>query len=108
LSIISGGTINLDSEILDLGFETQVRKGIGISAGMAVHPFVKLGGTLAAPSIELDPTGTVVSGSIAVATLGLSLVAKSLWGRFFSDQKFCAKTKKSMEEMKKVAQKKSS
>jgi plastocyanin domain-containing protein len=49
-------------------------------------PFIKDGGTLSSPSIEMDPTGTAITGSIAVAIVGLSLIGKSLWERFFSSR----------------------
>jgi hypothetical protein len=105
LTIISGGTINLDSEKLDLGFKTKLRKGIGISASMVVNPFIKLGGTLNSPSIELDPTGTAVSGSIAVATVGLSLIARSMWDRFFSSGDPCGQSIKQIEKLEAEEQK---
>ena len=99
VTIISGGKVDLGSEKLDMGFNTKVRKGIGISTGMVVNPFIKLGGTLSSPTIELDPTGTAVSGSIAVATAGLSLIGKSLWDRFFSTSDPCGKTLEQIEKL---------
>jgi uncharacterized protein involved in outer membrane biogenesis len=105
ITIISGGTIDLTSEKLNMGFKTKLRKGIGISASMVVNPFIKLGGTLSSPHIELDPTGTAVSGSIAVATVGLSLVARSLWDRFFSSRDPCGQAIKQIEKLEAQEQK---
>jgi hypothetical protein len=38
----------------------------------------------------------VVSGSVAVATVGLSLVGKSLWDRFFTSKDPCGKALKQL------------
>ena len=89
ITIVSGGEINLATENIDLAFQTKVRKGIGISAGMVVHPFIKVAGSLASPTIELDPAKVAVSGTVAVATFGLSLVGKSLFDRFLSSKDPC-------------------
>jgi uncharacterized protein involved in outer membrane biogenesis len=89
--IVSGGTVDLDSEKIGLDFHTQVRKGIGLSAGMVFNPFIRLGGKLASPMIELDPEGVVVKGTVAVATMGLSVVGRSLYDRFLASKDPCGK-----------------
>jgi hypothetical protein len=76
------GTIDLHTEKIDLVFNTHSRRGLGISASKAITPFFKLGGTLTYPEIVLDPTGIAVSGGVAVATLGMSILAESLWDRW--------------------------
>jgi hypothetical protein len=96
LTIFSSGEIDLASEKMSLDFQTKLRKGIGISAGMVVNPFIRLGGSLSSPSIELDPAAVVVSGSVAVATVGLSLVGKSLWDRFLTSKDPCGKALKQL------------
>jgi hypothetical protein len=96
ITILSSGTIDLNTENIDLSFNTRVRKGIGISAGVVINPLIKLGGKLASPSIELDPAGAVISGGTAVATVGLSLLYKSLADRYFSEKHPC---KKAIEEI---------
>jgi hypothetical protein len=70
---------------------TKPRKGIGISASMITNPYIKLGGTLADPSIELKPIEAVTSTGVAVATLGLSLVAKGMFDRITAERKVCTK-----------------
>ena len=89
--IVSGGTINLNTEDIGLDFHTQVRKGIGLSAGMVFNPFIRLGGKLATPLIVLDPEGVVVKGTVAVATMGLSVVGRSLYDRFLASKDPCGK-----------------
>jgi len=94
LTTISQGTVNLDTEKIDLAFNSKPRKGLGLSAGTIINPFIKLGGTLAAPAVQLDPAGTITSGGLAVATLGISLLAKSMADRFLSSNDPCGDARK--------------
>jgi hypothetical protein len=82
MDIASGGSIYLENEKLDLGFSTRSRKGIGISAGKAITPYFKIGGTVANPRLVMDAKGVAISGSAAVATAGLSILAEGLWDRW--------------------------
>ena len=99
ITILSGGQIDLETEKLDLEFQTKVRKGIGISTSMVINPFIKLGGTLSESTIELDPAGVAFSGSVAVATVGLSLVGKSLFDRFISNKDPCGEALKKLNQL---------
>ncbi len=45
-------------------------------------PYFKIGGTLANPRLAVDRKGVAVSGSAAIATAGLSIVAEGLWDRW--------------------------
>lgn len=98
LTIVSQGRIDLDTERLDITYNTMQRKGLGISASDLVNPFVKVGGTLLSPSLELDPTGTVVKGGIAAATAGLSILATSLAERYLGSKDPCGKALREIEE----------
>ncbi|MEH6571458.1 MAG: hypothetical protein V7709_20410, partial [Halioglobus sp.] len=82
MDLISSGEINLHNEKLSLGFNTRSRKGLGFSASKAVTPYFKIGGTLANPRLALDVKGAAVSGSVAVATAGFSILAEGLWDRW--------------------------
>lgn len=104
ITILSKGEINLETERIDLEFKTKVRKGIGISAGTVVNPFIKLGGTLSSPSIELDPAGVAFSGSVAVATAGLSLIGKSLFDRYLSNKDPCGDALSKLNNRDKMGQ----
>ncbi len=106
MNIVSEGTIDLRSEKLDLNFKTAPRKKISISAGEFINPYLKVGGTMARPQLMLDPTGTLVSGGAAVATLGLSLVAKAVWDRVFSASDVCAQVAIEAEENRQKAKNK--
>ena len=99
LTILSQGTIDLATERVDMEFRTKARKGVGISAGTLVNPFIKVGGQLGNPAVELDPKGAVISGGAAVATVGLSLVFKSFTDRFFSSRDPCGDARKKLDEL---------
>jgi len=90
LNVASIGTIDLNTEQLKLGIETDPRKGIGLSASDLFTPFVRIGGTMAEPKPEVDPKGSLIQGSAAVYTAGLSIVAKSLYQRWIKADKSCA------------------
>jgi len=99
LTILSQGTIDLDTEKIDLSFNTKPRKGLGFSAGVLINPLIKVGGTLAAPAIELDPSSTVKSTGLAVATVGISLLAKSMSDRFLSSTDPCGDARQEIAKM---------
>ncbi|MEH6591384.1 MAG: hypothetical protein V7746_14080 [Halioglobus sp.] len=82
MDIASGGSLNLNNEKLNLDFNTKSRKGIGISASKAITPYFKIAGTLAYPSLALNVEGAAVSGGVAVATGGLSILAEGMWDRW--------------------------
>lgn len=98
LTIVIEGTIDLNTEKLDISFNSKQRKGLGVSATDLVNPFIKVGGTLAAPSLILDPASTVVKGGIAVATMGVSILANSLAERFLSSKDPCGDAIRKIEK----------
>lgn len=87
VDIVSQGQLDLNSEALDITFNTRSRKGIGISAGKAITPYLKLAGNLAHPWITLDPEAVAISGTVAVATGGVSILAESLYDRWIRTAK---------------------
>ena len=91
LNIGATGTINLKSERIELNVHADPRTGIGISASSLINPFVALRGTLSDPQFSLDPTGTLIQGGAALATGGLSIVAGSLYKRWFGARDPCKK-----------------
>jgi len=100
--IIAEGKVDLVTEKIDFTFETTPRKGIGVSVNDYINPFAKLEGTLRSPKIALDPKGTVVEGGAAVATLGLSILVKSLWKRWFGTGEICEKVADKAVEIRKM------
>jgi hypothetical protein len=98
VTVLASGGIDLASERIDLRFDSRQREGLGVSATDLVNPFIKVGGTLAKPSLELDPARSVVGGGLAVATAGLSILAKSLAERFLSTKDPCGKALEAIRE----------
>jgi len=97
LAIISKAELDFSSEKIFATFNTVPQRGLGISASSAFNPFVGVGGSLAEPQVTLDPEGTIIQGSLAVATGGISLIGKSVLDRFTVSKKSCDK------ELKKFA-----
>jgi uncharacterized protein involved in outer membrane biogenesis len=87
VKIVGGGDIDLNTEALNIEFNTKPRKGVGVSADMFVTPFVKLKGTLASPSVGLDKKGAL----LAVGTGGLSVLAQAAADRIAGEKDNCAK-----------------
>jgi hypothetical protein len=96
MTMLGKGQIDFGTEKLNFDWVTKPRKGIGLSPSMITNPYIKLGGTLADPAIELKGAQAVASTGVAVATLGLSLVAKGMLDRATSEKKVC---KKALEEI---------
>ena len=94
VTIFSQGTIDLKTEKIDISFKTKPREGIGISAGALINSMIKVGGRLTSPAIEIDPAGTITSGGLAVVTLGISVLAKSVSDRFLSSPDPCGDARK--------------
>jgi uncharacterized protein involved in outer membrane biogenesis len=79
--IVAEASIDLETEKLDMTFRTTPRRGVIISAGEILNPFVKVVGTLAAPRLAIDEEGMLITGGAAVATAGLSILARAAWDR---------------------------
>ena len=89
LRIVSDASIDLKTEKLEMSFRTTPRRGITISAGELLNPFVMVVGTLAAPRLAVDAKGTLITGGAAVATGGLSLLARATWDRLVRSRTPC-------------------
>jgi uncharacterized protein involved in outer membrane biogenesis len=96
MTMLGKGKIDLNTEKIDLQWVTKPRKGIGLSASMITNPYIKLGGDLSNPSVQLKGAEAVASTGVAVATLGLSLVAKGMLDRITAEKKVC---KRALEEI---------
>ena len=97
MTLLGHGKIDFKTEKLNLEWITKPRKGFGISASMLTNPYIKLGGTLADPSIELKPLEAVTSTGVAVATMGISLLAKGMFDRITAEKKVCEQALKEIE-----------
>ena len=89
LNIIGTARIDFATEQLNARFNSQARRGIGIGLSDLVSPLTEVGGTLASPRLQLNTTGTLVEGGAAVATVGVSFLAKKARDRLFSNRQPC-------------------
>jgi len=86
-----GGLVDLKTEELDLCAKLAARKGIRLGAG-TLSSLARVQGTLAKPELGTDLKGVVKAGAkvgIAVVTVGLSLVAESVYGHISEDDHPC-------------------
>ena len=81
IRLVTKSTIDLKTEKIRVGIRTTPRKILSISAGELINPYVQVIGTLAEPQLAVDEAGVIITGGAAVATGGLSLLAKGLWDR---------------------------
>ncbi|MDX1507207.1 MAG: AsmA-like C-terminal region-containing protein, partial [Woeseiaceae bacterium] len=84
--------INLRTEKIDINVRTTPRQALGISAGELLNPYIKVVGTLAKPRLAVDEEGVLLSGGAAVATGGLSVLARAAWDRVSQSGDECQKT----------------
>ncbi|MEO0436149.1 MAG: AsmA family protein [Pseudomonadota bacterium] len=90
LDLSARGTIDLKQERLAVRFDNQARRGLGISAASLVNPYVQITGTMSKPSLALNLTNTALMGGAAIASGGLTVLAKPLYGRFIRNKDPCA------------------
>jgi hypothetical protein len=98
--ILARGTVDLATEQIDLTFQTTPRRGVGISVSDLVSPFTSVGGTLSQPKLTLNKKGAAFEGGAAVATGGLSIVARSLWQRWVSSRNVCTKVAEQAQKIR--------
>jgi len=89
LRVTANAIVDLNSERIDVDFQMTPQKGLGLSISNLVNPYVKLTGTLGKPSLVLDAESVLIEGGVAVATAGLSILAKGVKDRFFSGKDPC-------------------
>ena len=94
MTVVASGSIRLQSEKLDITFRAKPRAGIGVSLGTVVNSFLAVSGTLADPAIIIDPARSATATGAAVATGGLSLLARGLWDRMSAEASICDESRK--------------
>jgi uncharacterized protein involved in outer membrane biogenesis len=91
MNVTGSGTVDFKTEKLDIAIRTEPREGVGLSAS-SLAGLVRVGGTLADPTPEVDAVGASKVGAsavAAVATGGLSLLAQGLYSRASADEAPC-------------------
>jgi len=100
IRVVAEGEVNLKSEKLQATVRTTPRGKLAVSAAELVTPYVKIEGTLASPRLAVDEAGVLISGGAAVATGGLSLIARGLWDRLSRSRDACGQaTKQALEAL---------
>jgi uncharacterized protein involved in outer membrane biogenesis len=89
LLLVVTGNIDFETEKLNINFRAKPREGIGVSLGTLANSFLGVRGTLRSPAVTLDPAGSVTATGAAVATGGLSLLARGLWDRLSAQKSIC-------------------
>jgi hypothetical protein len=89
IDLSAEGQVNLRNEKLGIRFTNRARKGLGISAASLINPYVEITGTLGKPALGLDVTSSAISGGAAVASGGITLLAKPLYDRFLQTGNPC-------------------
>lgn len=90
LTIIASGNVDFETEQLDLSMKVMPREGFGVSLGSIANSLMKLGGTLQEPKVQIDAASSVKTTGVAVATGGLSLIARGLLNRVSPESDLCA------------------
>jgi uncharacterized protein involved in outer membrane biogenesis len=91
MTTVAQGELNLANERLEVGFRAKPREGIGISLGTVANQLLEVRGTLKEPRIRMDAGRTATTTGAAVATGGLSLLARGLWDRLSAESDVCKK-----------------
>lgn len=100
VKMLADATANLESEKIKVQFKTVPQKGLGLSMSSIVNPYVEVTGTLAQPRLTLNPENTVVGGSLAVITGGISILVRNVLDRLSTSGNVCAdRLRKANEEM---------
>ena len=79
--VVGGGQIDLSTEKIDIGIQPTPRQG-KINLGILTKPF-RLGGTLASPAMQIDPTATAmmvgrIAGGMLFGPIGIAVAFTSI------------------------------
>lgn len=100
VKMLADVALDLESEKIQAQFKTVPQKGLGFSMSSLVNPYVEVTGTLSQPRLSLNPTNTVVGGSIAVMTGGISILVRNVMERMTTSGNICVtRLQKANEKM---------
>lgn len=89
IRIVLQGSVNLKTEKIKLGVRSTPRRIVSLSAAELVNPYLQIVGTMAAPQLAVDEAGVLITGGAAVATGGLTLLARGIWDRLSKSGDAC-------------------
>lgn len=96
--------VDLKTERIKTTIKSLPRHRLGLSAGEILNPYIQVGGTLAKPSIVVDPVGTSIAGGAAVATGGMSILFTAAWNRVFKSKDPCGDSLKEATALLKITE----
>ncbi len=99
VTTVATGTIDLGTEELSINFASKARRGIGLSTSTLTNSYIKIGGILKKPSVELKPVTAAAKTGLAVFTAGISLLAEGLWNRVSSEADICTRMAEEVDEL---------
>jgi hypothetical protein len=68
-----------------------------------INPYIEVTGTLAKPRLSLNPGNTMVAGSLAVVTGGISVLVRNVMDRLTTSGNVCAaRLAKANEQMAEI------
>jgi hypothetical protein len=89
VTVVGHGKLDLGTEDMDLAWTIKPRRRVGISGASVANPYIRLGGTLASPHLEVKPLTAVASTGAAVATVGMTIVYRGIYNRITAEKKVC-------------------
>ena len=89
IAVVIKGTLDLKTEKMNFNFNSTPNKALKINPGEMFYPYILIGGTLAEPVVGVDPGKAVLHGGAAVATLGISVLAKGVLDRAVNAMPVC-------------------
>jgi len=90
LTVLGRGNLDFTDEEIDLTWVIKPRKGLGLSTNALAASYIKLGGTLSSPKLDMKQLSAAVSTGAAVATAGITLLSRQLYNRVTAERKVCA------------------
>jgi hypothetical protein len=89
IRMVAQGSVDLKSEKIKINVRTTPRRVVSFSAGELINPYLQIVGTMASPRLAVDEAGVLITGGAAVATGGLSLLARGIWDRLSKSGDAC-------------------
>jgi uncharacterized protein involved in outer membrane biogenesis len=89
IAVVAKGTLDLKTEKMNFNFNATPTNALNISAGEIFQPYILIGGTLANPVVGVDPGKAALHGGAAIATLGVSVLAKGVVDRLSNAVPVC-------------------
>jgi hypothetical protein len=74
---------------MNFNFNSTPTNALKINPGEMFHPYILISGTLANPTVGVDPGKATLHGGAAIATMGISILAKGLVDRASNAAPIC-------------------